>query len=137
MLLIVWFVSHICGGPDKRNVLIATACVALQFVTIHPVCQHKLAWDNVAVVGGENSSTKCVPVRCVTRWLNLVNHRVVKCILPLLQNAEGTFLSSGCYLEHMCLFDVVSLLKIKLQMLSLVKQDLESTEVLALDSFTH
>lgn len=50
---------------------------------------------------------------------------------------KGLFLSSGFYLEHMCLLDVVSLLKIMLQMLSLVKQDLESTEVLALNSFTH
>lgn len=59
MLLIAWVVSHICGGPDKVNVLIATACVALQFVTTHPVCQHKLAWNDVAVVGGENFDKMC------------------------------------------------------------------------------
>lgn len=46
-------------------------------------------------------------------------------------------MSSGCYLKHMCLFDVVSLLKIVLQMLGLVKQDLESTRVLILNIFDH
>lgn len=67
MLLIVWFLFHISGGPDKINVCIAMACVALQFVTTHPVCQHKLAWDDVAVVGGENYLTKCILVRCLTQ----------------------------------------------------------------------
>lgn len=36
----------------------------------------------------------------------------------------------------MCLFDVVSVLKIAMQILSLVKQEPESFEMLALDSFT-
>lgn len=105
--------------------------------TASPVFHRRVAWawDGLAVLGGKNHLTKCVLVRWLTLWLNLASHKKVKHILPFFENAEVTFLRWGCCLEHMCLFIVVSVLKIVLQTLGLVKQEPESFEMLALDSF--
>jgi len=86
------------------------------------------AWDDLAVAGGENYLTKHVLVRWLTLWLKLASYMKVKHILAFFQQAEVTFLRWGSCLEHVCLFDVVSVLKVVFQTLGLVKPEPESFE---------
>ena len=87
-----------------------------QFMTAGSMYHCRVAWalDGLAVLGGKNFLTKRVLVRWLTLWLNLASHKKVNHILPLFQNAELTFLRRGCCLEHVYLFDVVTVLKIVL-----------------------
>lgn len=132
MLVIAWFLSHGGRGPEKVNMLMAIACIASQCTTAGPVYHHRVgwAWDDLAAVGGENYLAKHVLVRWLTLGLNLASHKKGKHILLLFQNAELTFLRRGCCLEHVCLFDVVSISEMVLQMLGLDKQEPESFEML-------